>query len=156
MRRSTFLLAAIVLLGTACNRDDKEAARARGVIGRAMPDALSYPGSTLVSYSASDDAAQIELTTAAPVQVVAKWYRETLPVNGWDVQSDAEDRSGALVIYAEKAKRPLWLTLRANVGGPGTTYTLMGGIVETDSTKADSTKAQRSGSSMSSNRIQRR
>lgn len=155
MHRSTFLLAAVVLLGTACNRD-KEAARARGVIGRAMPDALSYPGSSIVGYSASDDAAQIELTTAAPVQEVAKWYREVLPLNGWDVQSDAADPSGALVIYAEKAKRPLWLTLRANAGGPGTTYTLMGGIVETDSTKADSTKAQRSGSSMSSNRIQRR
>src|SRR5882672_3940342 len=134
MRRITFVLAAVVLLGAACNRD-KEAARARGVIGRAMPDALSFPGSSIVSYSASDDAAQIELTTAAPVQVVAKWYRETLPLNGWEVQSDAEDRSGALVIYAQKSKRPLWLTLRANVGGPGTTYTLMGGIIEPDSTQ---------------------
>ena len=155
MRRFISLLAAVALLGTACNRD-KEAARARGVIGRAMPDALSYPGSSIVSYSASDDAAQIELTAPAPVQEVAKWYREILPLNGWEVQSDAVDPSGAVVIYAEKTKRPLWLTLRANVGGPGTTYTLMGGIVETDSTKADSTKTQRSGSSMSSNRIQRR
>jgi len=153
MRRPLAVLAALALLGNACGRE-QEAERARGVIGRAMPEALSYPGSSIVSYSAGDDAAQIELTTAAPVQAVATWYRETLALNGWDVQSDAADASGALIIYAEKSKRPLWVTLRANVGAPGTTYTLMGAIV--DSTKADSTKVQRSGSSMSSNRIQRR
>src|SRR5258706_16146726 len=85
-----------------------------------------------------------------PFKDVVEWYREALPLNGWEVQSDAVDESGAVIIYAEKAKQPLWITLRANVGSPGTTYRLMGGVVEPDSTKAQS------GSSMSSNHIQRR
>lgn len=149
MRRALPLLLALLVLATGCDRD-RESRRARGIIGRTMPEALAYPGSSLVSYSAGEDAAQIELTTSAPVEAVAAWYRQTLPLNGWDVQSDAADRSGAVTIYAEKHKRPLWVTLRANVGGPGTTYTLMGAVIEADSTP------QRSGSSMSSNRIQRR
>jgi hypothetical protein len=150
MPRALPLLLALLVLAAGCDRD-RESRRARGIIGRAMPEALAYPGSSLVSYSAGEDAAQIELTTPAPVQAVATWYRQTLPLNGWEVQSDATDQSGVVTIYAEKHKRPLWLTLRASVGGPGTTYTLMGAVIE-----ADSAKAQRSGSSISSNRIQRR
>lgn len=151
MPRSLPLLLAFLVLAAGCDRGEREASRARAVIGRAMPEALSYPGSALVSYSAGEDAAQIELTTPAPLDTVASWYRQTLPLNGWEVQSDASDRSGALTIYAEKTKRPLWITLRASVGRPGTTYTLMGAVIE-----PDSTKTQRSGSSISSNRIQRR
>jgi hypothetical protein len=150
MRRPVPLLLAFALLATGCNRD-RESQRARAVVGRALPDALAYPGSSLVSFSAGEDAAQIELSTPASLQEVAAWYRAVLPLNGWEVRSDAADRSGAVIIYAEKGTRPMWLTLRANVGGPGTTYTLMGAVVE-----PDSTKVQRSGSSMSSNRIQRR
>ena len=150
MCRSGPLLLALALLAAGCDRD-RESQRARAVIGKALPGALAYPGSSVASFSAGDDAAQIELSTSASVQDVVAWYRETLPVNGWEVQSDATDRSGVVTIYAEKAKQPLWITLRANVGGSGTTYTLMGGVIE-----PDSTKAQRSGSSMSSNRIQRR
>lgn len=134
MRRSVPLLVALVLLATGCNRD-RESQRARAVIGRALPGALAYPGSSVVSFSAGEDAAQIELSSPASVQEVARWYREILALNGWEVQSDAVDRSGAVIIYAEKGKRPMWLTLRANVGGPGTAYTLMGAVVEPDSTK---------------------
>jgi len=144
------LLLVLFVLAAGCD-SDREARRARAVVGRALPDALGYPGSSIVSYAAGEDAAKIELTTPAPLQAVAAWYREALPLNGWEVQSDAADRSGAVTIYAEKQQRPLWLTLRPNVGGAGTTYTLMGGVIE-----PDSSKAQRSGSSMSSNRIQRR
>ena len=155
MRRSVPLLLALLVLATGCDRD-RETQRARGLVGRALQGALAYPGSAVVSFSAGEDAAQIELSTPASVQDVAAWYREALPLNGWEVQSDAADRSGAVTIYAEKGKRPLWLTLRANVGGPGTTYTLMGAVVEPDSTKANGDSAYRSGSSMSSKRIQRR
>jgi hypothetical protein len=150
MRHSIVLLLGLALFAGGCSRD-KEAQRARGVVSRALPGALSYPGSSLVNYSAGEDAARIEFSTPAALKDVAAWYRQALALNGWEVQSDAVDQSGAVSIYAEKGKQPLWLTLRANVGGPGTTYTLMGAIVE-----ADSTNAQRSGSSMSSNRIQRR
>ncbi len=150
MRRSLSLLLSLLVLVAACSKD-REDRRARDVVVRALPDALAYPGSSIVSYAAGEDAAKIVLTTPAAVQTVAEWYREALPLNGWELQSDAADRSGVVTIYAEKQQRPLWLTLRANVGAAGTTYTLMGGVIE-----PDSSKVQRSGSSMSSNRIQRR
>jgi len=149
MRRVIPIVLSLAVLATACNRD-REARRARAVLGKALPQAMSFPGSSVIRFSAGEDAAQIELSTAASLKDVTAWYRETLPLNGWEVQSDQVDRSGAVMIYAEKTKQPLWITLRANVGGPGTTYILMGGVVEPDSTKAQS------GSSMSSNRIQRR
>ena len=141
-RSLPLLLALLVLLVLAAGCDrDRENRRARGIIGRAMPEALAYTGSSLLSYAAGEDAAQIELTTPAGVPAVAAWYRLTLPLNGWDVQSDAADRSGAVTIYAEKHKRPLWVTLRANVGSPGTTYMLMGAVIEADSTRrADSAR----------------
>ena len=150
MPRSLPLLLVLLVLAAGCD-SGREDRRARAIIGRALPDALGYPGSSLVSYAAGEDAGKMELTTPAPVKAVADWYREALPLNGWEVQSDPTDASGVVTIYAEKQQRPLWLTLRPNVGGAGTTYTLMGGIIE-----PDSSKAQRSGSSMSSNRIQRR
>ena len=49
---------------------------------------------------------------------------------------DPDKGSSRVCQYAEKHKRPLWLTLRANVGGAGTTYTLMGAVIEPDSAKA--------------------
>lgn len=134
MRRSVPLLLALLLLATGCDRD-RETRRARSLVGRALQGALAYPGSAVVNFSAGEDAAQIELSTPASVQDVAAWYREALPLNGWEVQSDAADRSGAVTMYAEKGKRPLWLTLRPNVGGPGSTYTMVGAIVAGDSIK---------------------
>jgi len=68
------------------------------------------------------------------VQVVAAWFVRVLALNHWDVQRTISDRDGTVTIYAEQGKRPLWLTLRPNVGGPGTTYTMIG-VIPTDSTK---------------------
>ena len=76
---------------------------------------------------------------------------EALRLNGWQVRTDQLMADGSIALYADSGRRPLWITLRATVGAPGTTYTLVGAILG-----ADTTKAQRSGSSMSSNRIQRR
>jgi hypothetical protein len=39
-----------------------------------------------------------------------------------------------MTLYAQKGDRPLWITFRPNVGGPGTTYTMIGEI-PVDSTK---------------------
>ena len=90
---------------------------------------------------------------------MATWYRQMLRLNGWDLQSDAVLKDGSVAIFAQQDNRPLWITLKPNAGGPGTTYTLIGTELPRDSVK-DSLKmldsAQRSGSSMSSNRIQRR
>ena len=85
------------------------------------------------------------------MQTVATWYRELLRLNGWELRADAVLNDGSISIYADSGKRPLWITLRANVGAPGTTYTLIGAVPG-----RDTSTAQRSGSSMSSKRIQRR
>ena len=117
-----------------------------------MQGVLAYPQSAVVSVASGADAAQVTLVAPAPVQTVATWYRQMLRLNGWDLQNDAVTNDGSVVIFAQQGKRPLWITLKADPGGKTTTYTLIGAEVPKDSVKAP----QRSGSSMSSNRIQRR
>lgn len=97
---------------------------------------MSYPQSTIVSVSAGTDAAEVTLTAGDPVERVAGWFREALPLNGWQLRNEGKGPDGAVSIYAEKEGRPLWLTLKPNVGGPGTTYTLIGAIIEPDSAAA--------------------
>src|SRR2546427_248109 len=82
---------------------------------------------------------------------VAAWYRVNLKLNDWDMKGDQLMADGSIALYAVRRGKPLWISLRRNNGGPGTTYTLVGTLPT-----ADSARAQRSGSSMSSNRIQRR
>jgi hypothetical protein len=106
----------------------------RRLAGQALQGTLAYPRSTVVSVSAGDEAAQLVLTSPDSVEVVAKWFVRTLALNHWNVQRNITDRNGTVTIYAEQNKRPLWLTLRPNVGGPGTTYTMVG-VIPTDSTK---------------------
>ena len=134
MRRSTLLCLALTLLATDCDRDrDKRDARA--LAARALRGVLAYPQSTLVNLSAGSDAA--ELTFASPVAAadVAQWYRKALAVNGWVVKTDQTSRDGSIAMYAVQGERPLWLTLRPNVGGPGSTYTMIGAVVAGDSIK---------------------
>jgi hypothetical protein len=87
----------------------------------------------MVSVSAGEEAAQLVMTSPDSVTVVAKWFLRALPLNKWDVKRTVDDRQGTVTIYAEQGKRPLWLTLRPNVGGSGTTYTMIG-VIPTDST----------------------
>jgi len=136
MRRSIPFFLALALLATGCDRDrGHDAGQDRALASRALKGALTYPGSSMVSVSAGTDAAQIGLSTPAAVQDVAAWYRQALPLNGWEIHSDAADASGAVTIYADKGKRPLWITLRPNVGGSGSTYTMIGAIAAEDSIK---------------------
>ena len=88
----------------------------------------------MVSVSAGDEAAQLVMSSPDSVRVIATWFVQTLELNKWDVQRTITDRSGTVTIYAEQEKRPLWLTLRPNVGGPGTTYTMIG-VIPKDSVK---------------------
>jgi hypothetical protein len=132
MRRSIPFFLALALLAAGCDRD-RGAGQDRAFASRVLKGALAYPGSSVVSISAGSDAAQVDLSTAAAVQDVAAWYRQALPLNGWAIHSDAADQSGSVTIYADKGKRPLWITLRPNVGGSGSTYTLIGAIAAGDS-----------------------
>jgi hypothetical protein len=153
MPRLASILCAVALLA-ACERPRQDQ-RARELAAQVLSDMLTYPGSGVVSVAAGEDAAEVVLTTPAGVDTVAAWYRSLLQLNGWELRQDAVSGEGTRIVYAVKGERPLWITLRRTAGAPGTTYTLIG-AQQRDSAAARSDTAQRSGSSMSSNRIQRR
>jgi hypothetical protein len=123
-----------VALVSACDRPG-DPARIREVAGRALRGSLTYPRSGIVSISAGDDAAELVLSSPDSVGAVADWYRKALPLNGWTIKRDTRNQSGAVTLYAEQGPRPLWITLRPNTGGPGSTYTLVGAVLEGDTTK---------------------
>jgi hypothetical protein len=134
-----------------CDRPRAQAPKEREFAATLLQGLLAYPHSSVVSVTSGTDAAQATLSAFAPVDTVATWYRQMLRLNGWDLQNDAVMSDGSVSIFALQGKRPLWITLKHTPGGHGTTYTLIGAELPTDSAAA-----QRSGSSMSSNRIQRR
>jgi len=157
-------LVALIVVGgccaAACERP-AERTKEREFAAKVLSGLLAYPRSSVVDVSAGSDAAQVTLATPAPLQEVATWYRQMLRLNGWDLVNDGVMGDGSVSIYAEKGKRPVWVTLRATAGGAGTTYTLIGAQLPRDSAAAPPPPPppppdQRSGSSMSSNRIQRR
>ena len=127
----TSLLILGVLFAVGCERPGQDE-RARIATGKALEGTLAYPRSSMVSLSAGEEAAQLIMSSPDSVKVVAKWFLDALPLNHWDVKRTVSDRTGTVTIYAEQGKRPLWLTLRPNVGGPGTTYTMIGVIPKAD------------------------
>ena len=131
MTRTAFVVlicAAVV----ACERPGGGEATRRAA-SRALAGTLAYPRSTMVSMSAGEEAAQLVMSSPDSVATVARWFVQALGQNKWDVKRTVSDRNGTVTIYAEQNKRPLWLTLRPNVGGPGTTYTMIG-VIPADST----------------------
>jgi hypothetical protein len=125
-----FLVCAALL---ACERPGSPE-QTRRLTGQALRGTLAYPRSTMVSVSAGEEAAQLVMSSPDSVGVIAKWFVQVLTLNKWDVQRNITDRNGTVTIYAEQDKRPLWLTLRPNVGGPGSTYTMIG-VIPKDSVK---------------------
>lgn len=126
----------VLALLAACERPGSPE-QTRALAGKALSGTLAYPRSTMVSVSAGEEAAQLVMASPDSVKVVAGWFLRALPLNGWEVKRTIDDHTGTVTIYAEQQKRPLWLTLRPNVGAPGTTYTMIG-VIPTDSTKAKS------------------
>jgi len=124
----------IVALLAACERPGDNPEQTRHLAGQALSGTLAYPRSSMVSVSAGQEAAQLIMSSPDSVTTVAAWFLKALPLNHWDVKRTISDHKGSVTIYAEQNKRPLWLTLRPNVGGPGTTYTMIG-VIPTDSTK---------------------
>jgi hypothetical protein len=124
-RVACLLVVAAALLG--CERPGSPE-QTRRLAGQALRGTLAYPRSTMVGVSAGEEAAQLVMSSPDSVSVVAKWFVKALSLNHWDVKRNIADRNGTVTIYAEQDKRPLWLTLRPNVGGPGTTYTMIGVI----------------------------
>jgi len=134
MHRSIPLLLALTLVAAGCDRE-RDTEQARAVAASALRGVLAYPQSTLVSLSAGSDAAELAFSSPAAVADVAQWYRRALAVNGWELKTDQVGHDGSVSMYAVQGQRPLWLTMRPNAGGPGSTYTMIGAIVEGDSIK---------------------
>ncbi len=104
------------------------------MVRQALHGVLVYPQSLQIGMAAGEEAAQITLTTVDSIERVASWFRQALMLNRWTLQSDVTGNDGSVSIAALRGKRPLWITLRPNVGGPGTTYTIIGAVVvESDS-----------------------
>jgi hypothetical protein len=137
--KSPVRLAILLVLVTACERPGGQASE-RALAARVFAGVLAYPRSSVVSVSAGPDAAQVVLTTPALPQTVAAWYRTALPLNGWRVRNDQAMADGSITVYADSGSRPLWITVRANVGAPGTTYTLVGAITVDTSQAAGSAR----------------
>jgi len=131
MSRAYQLVIVLALLA-ACERPG-ESNRARVAAGRALSGTLAYPRSTPVTVAAGEEAAQLTMTSQDSLPVIVAWFRRALPLNGWVIQREG-GRTGDVTLYAQKGDRPLWITLRPNVGAVGTTYTMIGEI------PADSTK----------------
>ncbi|MGH7606693.1 MAG: hypothetical protein ACREME_05085 [Gemmatimonadales bacterium] len=134
MSRPLIVVSMLVVLA-GCERPD-EAARTRALAARALRGMLAYPQSTVLTIAAGDEAAQIVLTSSAPVRDIAGWYRKALALNGWELRS-VREHNDSVTMYAEREGQPVWITLRPNAGGRGATYTLVG-TIPTDSARADS------------------
>src|SRR5437660_12609728 len=117
MRNRLLLPILTVLSAVACHRD-AQADKAR-VLNRALSFLFVYPASTLLGMTAGEDAGEARLTTTEPIGKVAGWFRLTLRLNGWTLESDVTAGDSLVTIYATNAQRPVWITLHANVGGPG-------------------------------------
>jgi hypothetical protein len=129
MRRPVALLVAL-LLAIACER--RQPPDPSAMVHKALAGVLVYPHSSPVSMSAGEDAAQMTLSTADSLGRVVSWFRQFLALNGWTLQSDVTT-GDSVSIAATKGQRPLWVNLRANVGAPGTTYTVIGTVAAADS-----------------------
>jgi hypothetical protein len=138
---SAICLTALALTASACER--REERDPRPVLRRALRGVLVYPLSSKIDFAVGEEVGQATLATPDSVVRVATWFREALRLNGWTLQSDLTARDGIVTIYAERGRQPLWITLRPNSGAPGTTYTVIGAIVEDSATAGrDSTKGR--------------
>ncbi|MGH7614870.1 MAG: hypothetical protein ACREMW_12620 [Gemmatimonadales bacterium] len=126
------LLVAIAVV--ACER--RRAPDTRAMVRQTLHGVIVYPHSVELGAAAGEDAAEITLTTADSIAPVANWFREVLRLNRWELQSDVTGADGSVSIAALRDKRPMWIMLRPNVGGPGTTYSIIGALV----TDADSVR----------------
>ena len=127
MRRFLLVLLLAVAITAACER--RRAPDPRPMVRQALRGVLVYPQSMQISMAAGEEAAQVTLTTMDSIGRVASWFRRTLMANQWTLESDVTGNDGSVSIAVLRGKRPLWITLRPNSGGPGTTYTIIGAVV---------------------------
>lgn len=133
MRNILLLISAGVLALPAC-RPERAPPVKTPEVGEAFPALIVPPGGELVSRQGSADALQFTFRTAQPVADVAEFYRRMLGQPGWRIVSDMADPTGAIAIFAEGEKRPLWIRIAAD--STGTLVDLTGAVSGLDSTYA--------------------
>ena len=154
MQRPLIPMLFLALGLAACHRP---AEVSRHTIAQSLRGVLVYPRSTLVDMSSGDSAGQLTLASPDAPDSVAAWFRLSLSLNNWSLRSDARQPDGSITMYAERKSQPLWINIQRATGTAGSSYTVTGAIVgSVDSTDTAAGATQRSGSSMSSKRIQRR
>jgi hypothetical protein len=107
-----------------------------------MHDALPFiplpPEATFVSRSGGPDALQITVRSPAQADAITAYYRGVLQKGGWHLVSDAKDKDGATVLFAEKKGPPLWIRVQPAEDGKGTLVQVSGAVV----TQKDSAAAK--------------
>jgi hypothetical protein len=93
------------------------------------------PQAQFVSRSGGADALQITVRTPMRPDVIATYYRTVLKSDGWKLINDAKDRGGAVVLFAQRENRPLWVRVRLDPGSGGSLVDLAGAVVAGDSVK---------------------
>lgn len=146
----------LVLAGLAVVGCERRGQVSPQTVARSLKGVLVFPRSVLVSMASGDSAGQLTLSSQAPPDTVAAWFRSSLALNNWTLQSDSRHPDGSILIYAERRSQPLWISIQDVAGARGTTYTVTGAIAGSADSTARNDSTQRSGSSMSSKRIQRR
>ena len=104
----------------------------------ALPVLLVPPAARVVGRSGSEDALQITFRSQWDEERVAEFYRESLSREPWDLVSDAEDREGATVLYAERDGHPLWIRIDKAVGAAGSLVEISGAATGSSSAGSDS------------------
>ena len=107
-----------------------------------LHDALPFiplpPQATFVSRSGGPDALQVTLRSPAKADDITAYYRSVLQKGGWRLVSDATDKDGATVLFAEKKGPPLWIRVQPAEDGNGSLVQLSGAIVaQKDSAAAE-------------------
>jgi hypothetical protein len=104
----------------------------------ALPVLLVPPASQVVGRSGSENALQVTFRSQWDEERLAGFYRELLSREPWEFVSDAEDRDGATVLYAERVGHPLWIRIYKAVGAAGSLVEISGAVTGSSSVVPDS------------------
>src|SRR5437762_8910321 len=133
MSRTHALLVLFAVAVAACERRGPNPAESRAHAALALRNVLAYPQSSVVSVSSGNEAAEMMLSSPAPVDVIVQWYREFLPLNKWTIKTNSRARAATVSIHVERDARTLWHTFRPNLRAGRTIYGLPG-VFNIDST----------------------
>ncbi|HXE57710.1 MAG TPA: hypothetical protein VNK43_06910 [Gemmatimonadales bacterium] len=136
-RKHLGLLLGLSFLIPAGCRDEPQAKLAS--LAETMPGLPLPPAAEVLYRAGSEDALQITFRSRLTAEQIADYYRGVFSRGTWRLVSDARTADGATALYAEREGPPLWVTIRANVGGPGSRIDLAGGKLAKPA--ADSTGA---------------